>query len=315
MSAPKIVVVAGPTATGKTRLGILLANAIGGEIVSADSMQIYRGMDVGTAKADETECAAARHHMLDVADPGESYSVSRYVEDASGCCDDILSRGRVPIVVGGTGLYIDSLVSGRGFARRDGDEALRAELGERYDAEGGETLLRELGSFDPERAAKLHPSDKRRIVRAIEIYRLTGETISEHDAGTRALPPRYDAARIVLGFRDRAQLYARIDARVDEMVARGLFGEVSALLSGGLGRDCTAMQAIGYKECAAALRGELERGEAIELIKRSSRRYAKRQQTWFSRWDDALRILWDGEPDFNDALLLSTKFLASRGLS
>ena len=315
MSAPKIVVVAGPTATGKTRLGIMLANAIGGEIVSADSMQIYRGMDVGTAKADAAERAAARHHMLDVADPDEGYSVSRYVEDASRCCGEILSRGLVPIVVGGTGLYIDSLISGRGFARRDGDEGLRAALSARYDAEGGEALLRELSSFDPQRAALLHPSDKRRIVRAIEIYRLTGETISEHDAKTRALPPRYDAARIVLGFRDRAQLYARIDARVDGMVARGLFDEVAALLSGGLRQDCTAMQAIGYKECAAALRGELTHGEAVALIKQNSRRDAKRQQTWFSRWDDALRILWDDAPDFNDALLLSTKFLASRGLS
>ena len=316
MSAPQIVVVAGPTATGKTRLGILLARALDGEIVSADSMQVYRRMDVGTAKATPAERAEAPHHMLDVAEPRENYSVSRYVEAASACCDDILARGKLPILVGGTGLYIDSLLAGRGFAGRgEGEESLRESLNARWDAEGGEALLEELRSFDPERAAKLHPSDRRRIVRAIEIYRLTGETISEHDARTRAMPPRYEAARIHLTYRSRAELYARIDARVDAMVAAGLFEEVAALLSEGVPSDCTAMRAIGYKETAAALRGELSRAEAIALIKQSSRRYAKRQLTWFSRSADALEIAWDGAPDFDEALRVSTEFLAGRGLS
>ncbi len=316
MSAPKVVVVAGPTATGKTRLGILLAQRLGGEIVSADSMQIYRRMDVGTAKATAAERAEVPHHMLDVAEPDENYSVSRYVEEAARCCEDILARGKLPVIVGGTGLYIDSLLSGRDFAgREEGAESLRAELSARWEREGGEALLEELRSFDPERAAKLHPSDRRRIVRAIEIYRLTGETISAHDARTRALPPRYEAARIHLNYRDRAELYARIDARVDAMVAAGLFEEVAALLSSGLSPSCTAMQAIGYKESAAALRGGISRAEAIEQIKRSSRRYAKRQLTWFSRSADALDLLWDGAPDFEKALLLSTDFLAARGLS
>ena len=316
MSAPKIVVVAGPTATGKTRLGILLAQALDGEIVSADSMQVYRRMDVGTAKATPSERAEAPHHMIDVAEPWENYSVSRYVEEAARCCDDILARGKRPILVGGTGLYIDSLLSGRDFAgRSEGGERLRESLNARWDAEGGAALLAELAVFDPERAAKLHPSDKRRIVRAIEIYRLTGETISAHDARTRALPPRYESARIHLGFRSRADLYARIDARVDAMAANGLFEEVAALLAEGVPPDCTAMQAIGYKETAAALRGELSRAEAIALIKQSSRRYAKRQLTWFSRTKDALEILWDGAPDFEDALRVSTDFLAGRGLS
>ena len=316
MSAPKLVVVAGPTATGKTRLGILLAQALDGEIVSADSMQVYRRMDIGTAKATAEERAAARHHMLDVAEPWESYSVSRYVEEAARCCDDILARGKLPILVGGTGLYIDSLLSGRDFAgRSEGDESLREELNARWDAEGGEALLAELRSFDPERAAKLLPSDRRRIVRAIEIYRLTGETISAHDARTRALPPRYEAARIHLDYRSRAALYARIDARVDAMIESGLFEEVAALLAEGVPPDSTAMQAIGYKESAAALRGEISRAEAVELIKLSSRRYAKRQLTWFSRTEDALRLRWDGAPDFEEALRVSTDFLARRGLS
>ena len=316
MSAPQILVVAGPTATGKTRLGILLAQRYGGEIVSADSMQVYRRMDVGTAKATAEERAEAPHHMLDVAEPWEDYSVSRYVEEAARCCEDILARGKLPILVGGTGLYIDSLLSGRDFAgREEGGEGLRRALNRRYEAEGGEAMLEELASFDPARAAKLHPSDRRRIVRAIEIYRLTGETISEHDARTRALPPRYTAAHIHLNYKDRADLYARIDARVDAMVENGLFEEVAALLGEGVPADCTAMQAIGYKEAAAALRGGLSRAEAVAQIQQNSRRYAKRQLTWFSRTEGALDLLWDGAPDFAYALRVSTDFLASRGLS
>lgn len=312
---PKIIVVCGPTATGKTRLGIELARQYDGEIVSADSMQVYRRMDIGTAKATAEERAAAIHHMLDVAEPEENYSVARYVEEASRCCNDILSRGKLPILVGGTGLYIDSLISGRDFAENDGDEGLRQRLSAEYDALGGEAMLRRLGSFDPERAEKLHASDKRRIVRAMEIYLLTGVTITEHDRRTRQLPPRYDAARIFLSFRDRADLYSRIDRRVDEMVEQGLFDEVQGLLSSGLSERCTAMQAIGYKEPAMALRGEISREEAIALIKQGSRRYAKRQLTWFGRDPEALLILWEREPDFELARRLSTEYLLSRGLS
>ena len=312
---PKIIVVCGPTATGKTRLGIELARQYDGEIVSADSMQVYRRMDIGTAKATAEERAAAIHHMLDVAEPEENYSVARYVEEASRCCNDILSRGKLPILVGGTGLYIDSLISGRDFAENDGDEGLRQRLSAEYDALGGEAMLRRLGSFDPERAEKLHASDKRRIVRAMEIYLLTGVTITEHDRRTRQLPPRYDAARIFLSFRDRADLYSRIDRRVDEMVEQGLFDEVQGLLSSGLSERCTAMQAIGYKEPAMALRGEISREEAIALIKQGSRRYAKRQLTWFGRDPEALLILWEREPDFELARRLLTEYLLSRGLS
>lgn len=186
---PKVIVVAGPTACGKTRLGIALAQELGGEIVSADSMQVYRRMDIGTAKATAEERAAAPHHMLDVAEPWEDYSVARYVEAAAACCDDILRRGKLPIIVGGTGLYIDSLLSGRDFAaREEGDEKLRASLAAEYEALGGEALLQRLRSFDPERAGKLHPADKRRIIRAIEIYTLTGTTITEHDRRSRELP-------------------------------------------------------------------------------------------------------------------------------
>ena len=310
---PEIIVVCGPTATGKTRLGIALAQRCGGEIVSADSMQVYRRMDIGTAKASAEERAAAPHHMIDIVEPSEDYSVSRYVEDAGAVCDRLLHEGKTPILVGGTGLYIDSLLSGRDFAERaEGDERLRGELNAQYDALGGEAMLEALRAFDPERAAKLHAADKRRIVRAIEIYRLTGETITAHDEQTRARPPRYRALTVALTYRDRADLYARIDRRVEEMAAEGLFEEVEGLLREGLSAACTAMQAIGYKEAVLAINGEMSRGEAVAAIQQASRRYAKRQLTWFGRNREAHWLRWGATPDFDAALreidvLLSTK--------
>ncbi|MCR5664909.1 MAG: tRNA (adenosine(37)-N6)-dimethylallyltransferase MiaA [Oscillospiraceae bacterium] len=302
MSAPELIAVCGPTASGKTRLGIELARALDGEIVSADSMQVYRGMDVGTAKASAAERAAVPHHMLDVADPRENYSVARWTEAAGRCCDDILSRGKLPIVVGGTGLYIDSLLSGRDFALERGSGALRERLEAEYERLGPEALHERLRRIDPERAGMLAPGDRRRVLRALEVYELTGETITAHDARTRAQPPRYRAKRIVLSFADREELYRRIDARVDAMVAAGLFEEVAGLLAQGLDASCTAMQAIGYKEAALAVRGSISREEAAARIKQASRRYAKRQLTWFRRAPDALWIEWRGEPDFARAL-------------
>ncbi len=311
---PKVVVITGPTATGKTKLAVSLAKEFDGEIVSADSMQLYRRMDIGTAKVTAEEAQGIKHHMIDIAEPDESYSVSRYVEDAAKCVDDILARGRLPIIAGGTNLYIDSLISGRSFAEEQGDRALRHELEEKYDAEGGEAMLGYLRGFDPERAEKLHPADKRRIIRAIEVYTLTGKTISEHDRETQLVPPRYDAAVIALDFTDRARLYERIDKRVDIMLEQGLFDEVRQLLSSGLSDKCTAMQAIGYKEPAAYLRGEISYDEAVELIKRESRRYAKRQLTWLRRNESLFWIKWDSVPDFCEARRLSTDFLHSFGL-
>jgi len=313
--ADKILVIAGPTASGKTGLGIALALAYGGEIVSADSMQIYRHMDIGTAKATAEERAMVPHHMLDVAEPWEEYSVARYVEQAECCCREIIRRGKLPILVGGTGLYIDSLISGRDFAAVDSDTGLREQLSAEYDALGGPAMHRRLQAVDPERAEKLSPADKRRIVRALEIYQLTGMTITEHDRRTQALPRRFDAAAIHLNFRDRARLYQRIDRRVDDMVAQGLFEEVASLLAAGLSPACTAMQAIGYKEAALALSGLISREDAIAQIKQSSRRYAKRQLTWFKRDRQALSIVWEDAPDFEYARRVSTEFLHSHGLS
>ena len=299
----QVIVVCGPTATGKTALGIELARRLGGEIVSADSMQVYRRMDIGTAKATPREQALVPHHMLDVAEPWEDYSVSRYVQEASRVCDGLLARGKIPVIVGGTGLYIDSLLAGRDFAgRQEGDDALRLRLDADYERIGGEAMLERLRAFDPERAAKLHPGDRRRIVRAMEIYQLTGKTITQHDRETQALPPRYQAKTIVLSFADRADLYARIDRRVEQMVSAGLFDEVEALLKEGLSPACTAMQAIGYKEAVQALEGSISRQEAVERIQLNSRRYAKRQLTWFGRNREARWIRWEKEPRFDRAL-------------
>lgn len=309
----KIAVITGPTATGKTRLGIMLAQRLGGEIISGDSMQLYRGMDVGTAKPTAAELAAAPHHMIDVADPAEEWSVSRYVEAASAAVDGAAARGRLPIVVGGTGLYIDSLVRGTQFGERsERGNICRAELESRYDEIGGRAMLTELSQVDPERAAKLAPADKKRIVRAMEVFLLTGKTITELDRESRAAPPRYDAAYIILDYEDRADLYARIDARVDEMVSAGLFEEVERVYAEGISR--TAAQAIGYKEAAAALRGEISRAGAVEKIKKESRNYAKRQLTWLRKKPRVRWIRWDREPDFEAAARASTAFLTAEGI-
>ena len=311
---PKILVVSGPTASGKTALAVELALAHNGEVVSADSMQIYRRMDIGTAKPTREEMRGVPHHMLDVADPEEDFSVARYVELAARCVDDILARGKLPIVAGGTGLYIDSLLSGRTFARFDPDSPLRRELEEELARRGGAALLEELARVDPDTAARLHPNDGKRIVRALEVYRSTGTTLTAHNAMTRSLPPRYGALTLTLAFQRREDMWDRIDRRVDRMMADGLAEEVRALLDSGVPDRCTAMQAIGYKEMAAALRGDGDTARAAEEIKLRSRQYAKRQLTWFRRNPDARWLLWDREPDLSAALQASTKYLSDFGI-
>ena len=292
----RVLVITGPTATGKTALGVALAQRLGGEILSADSMQVYRRMDIGTAKVTPAEMRGVPHYLLDVAEPSEAYSAARWVAAAAEAAEAVFARGHIPMLVGGTGLYIDSLLSGRDFAENDGG-ALRAALSAEYDRIGGEAFREALRAVDPERAEALHPADRKRLVRAMEVFRLTGEPISAHDRRTQALPPRWPSLRVALTYADRAALYARIDARVDEMVSAGLFEEVARLLDEGLRPESTAMQAIGYKESADCLLGRCTRDEAVEAIKRASRRYAKRQLTWLRR-DPALHwIAWDGAPD------------------
>ena len=308
----KLLVICGPTASGKTALAVALAKGTGGEVVSADSMQIYRRMDIGTAKPTAEEMDGVPHHMLDVADPGEDYSVARYVEEASACVEDILARGKLPIVAGGTGMYIDNLLAGRTFAAFTGK--WRQILQDRAAKEGIAALYRELEQVDPQRAARLHLADEKRIIRALEVWHETGETITEHDRRTAALPHRYEAARIGLTFADRADMWARIDRRVDQMMAAGLVEEVEGLLASGVPERCTAMQAIGYKEIAAALREGRPAAEAAEEIKLRSRQYAKRQLTWFRREPSMKWITWEKIPDFSMALQNSTAYLEETGL-
>ncbi len=305
---PDIAVITGPTATGKTALGVALAKKLNGEIVSADSMQIYQHMDIGTAKPTPAEMDGVAHHMIGVVSPFDKYSVARYVEDAARCVDDILARGKRPIIVGGTGLYIDSLIRGRVFAE-EGDETLRRELGGRYDRLGGETLLRELALSDPISAGKLHPNDKKRIVRALEIVTQTGMTISAHDELTKKEPPRYSARILALTYSDRSELYRHIDRRVDAMMEKGLVREVQGLLDMGLGCEHTAMQAIGYKEIARALLSGGDLSVAAETVKMESRRYAKRQLSWFRRDKNLCWLVWKNEPDFAAGLRFSTEYL------
>ena len=307
-----VIVITGPTATGKTALGAALAKRLGGEVVSADSMQIYEHMDVGTAKPTEAEMLGVPHHMIGCVSPFESYSAARYVADASKCVDDILARGMRPVVVGGTGLYIDSLISGRDFAEQP-DTALRASLSEEYDALGGEAMLGRLALRDPVTAARLHPNDKKRVVRAMEVLLSTGQPLSLHDELTREKPPRYRAFKIALSFRDRADLYARIDARVDDMLARGLEDEVRSLLAMGLTSGHTAMQAIGYKELCGFIAGERSLADAADTIKRESRRYAKRQLSWLRRDPAVHWILWEKSPDIAAGVADSTEFLEKSG--
>ncbi len=312
---PKILVIDGPTASGKTALAVELALRHNGEVVSADSMQIYRRMDIGTAKPTAEEMRGVPHHMLDVADPEEDFSAARYVEMAAACVDDILARGRLPILAGGTGLYIDSLLSGRTFAGGSTNTPLRRELEARLAAEGGEALRAELAKADPDAAARLHPNDGKRIVRALEVYLTTGKTITAHNEETKNIPPRYNALTLTLAFRERADMWARIDRRVDKMMADGLAEEVRGLLDSGVPARCTAMQAIGYKEMAAALRSGGDLSAAAEEVKLRSRQYAKRQLTWFRRSEGAKWLLWDRQPDFAAAVLASTEYMEEFGIS
>ena len=311
---PKILVICGPTASGKTALAVELARRHRGEVVSADSMQIYRRMDIGTAKPTPEEMEGVPHHMLDVADPEEDFSVARYVDMAAKCVDDILSRGRLPILAGGTGLYIDSLLSGRTFAPFQPDSPLRGQLEEQLRREGGAAMLARLAQVDPDSAARLHPNDEKRIVRALEVYQSTGKTITQHNLETRAIPPRYDALTLALAFEQREDMWSRIDRRVDQMMDQGLVDEVQRLLDSGVPAKCTAMQAIGYKEMAAALLSHGDVSAGAEEVKLRSRQYAKRQLTWFRRNRAARWLLWGREPDFAAALQTSTEYMEEFGL-
>ena len=310
----KVVCVVGPTACGKTKMGVALAKRFGGEVVSVDSMQIYRGMTIGTAAPTAEEMDGVRHHMVAIAAPAESWSVARFTEQADLCIGDILRRGKCPVLVGGTGLYLNSILSGRTFAPGHSGGEIRKSLQAELAREGIESLYRQLREIDPETAARLPIRDEKRILRALEVYRETGETLTAHDARTRLRPPKYRACTIGLTFRDRADLYARIDRRVDTMVERGLLREVEALLQTGLPETATALQAIGYKQFLSVYRGDTPVSEAVAEVKLRSRQYAKRQLTWLRRKDDIHWLLWEKDPDFPAGLQNATEYLLAQGL-
>ena len=275
-----IICLAGPTASGKTALAVELAKALNGEVVSCDSMQVYRHMDIGTAKPTPDEMQDIPHHMIDVADPQEDYSVSRYCRDAAPIVEDIVARGKTAIIAGGTGLYMDSLIRGNDFAPFP-STGVREKLERQADAEGMDAMRAWLKSVDPEAEARIQ--DRKRLLRALEVYLETGETITEHNRRTQALPPRFTPLWLGLDFENRQALYNRIDLRVTNMLEAGLLEEIRSLLQSGVPDSATAMQAIGYKEFVSALEGHGTVESAADSVRQSSRRYAKRQLTWFRR--------------------------------
>ncbi len=293
INPPRIIVVVGPTGAGKTRLSLMLAARVGGEVVSADSQQVYTGMDIGTGKVTAEERARAPHHLLDIVRPDEEMTAQRFVELADRAIEDIAARGRTIIVCGGTGLYVRSLLLGL-FAGPPADPEVRAELSKL----GLAALRGELERVDPQAAAKIDRNDEKRTIRALEVYRLTGEPMSAHQArhDHKTLPRRYEAQLVGLS-PDREVLYRNIDARVDQMIAAGLEDEVVGLRSAGYLPPLRSQQAIGYAELHDAAAGVVDRARAIELIKRNSRHYARRQLSWY-RGDAS--ITWHASADVVD---------------
>ena len=311
----RILSIVGPTASGKSALALAIAERCGGEIISCDSMQVYRGMDIGTAKPSADERARVAHHLIDVVDPHEPFSCADYVPLAVRAIEESAKRGKLPIVCGGTGLYLDALLRKNDFLPDTSSEAVREELYAYAEAHGAESLWHELMLVDPESAEATHPNNVKRVVRALEIYRVSGRTKTELDMATREGGDRYDATVIGLKFSKRDVLYGRTDARVDAMLVSGLEDETRALMEAGVfEKNATAAQAIGYKELLGYLRGEETLEAATESLKTATRRYAKRQMTWFGakeyvKWIDVC----DGEREktfeeiVNNALSLFKK--------
>ncbi len=292
-----IIAIVGPTASGKTRLSVELAAELGAEIISFDSMQIYKGMDIGTAKPTIEERRGIPHHMIDIADPREDYSVSRFVEEADKILQDILSRNKPVVLVGGTGLYIDSLIKGLEFAPLP-QSGVREELTAIAETRGIEVLMERLRAVDPESAERIHPSNQKRVIRALEIYLESGKTMTQHNLESQEKADKYDPLWIGLDYVNREALYGRINKRVDLMVEEGLLQELEGLLAQGIPEKATSMQAIGYKELMGYIHGECSLEEATDLLKQSSRRYAKRQRTWFRRNPKVNWLMLEDDPDF-----------------
>ncbi len=309
----QLICIVGPTASGKTALSVALAQQRGTEIISADSMQIYRRMDVGTAKPTTEERGGVVHHLLDVCDPGTDFSVARYVEMADHCAQDILSRGKTPIVVGGTGLYLDALIDCNTFSGEETDPKLRQELNQFAETHGNAALHARLQAVDPVAAARLHPNNRKRVVRALEVYLQTGSTLDELNARNRRRAPKYRAVKLGVCPRERETLYRRIDQRVDQMLSQGLLDEIGALLNDGV-LTGTAAQAIGYKEYFPYFAGQATLESCTELLKQHSRNYAKRQLTWLRRDGSIHWISYDGQTPFDEVIRRSTEILTEEGV-
>ncbi|MGE5598890.1 MAG: tRNA (adenosine(37)-N6)-dimethylallyltransferase MiaA [Bacteroidota bacterium] len=305
----RIVILAGPTAVGKSDLGLALSQSLGGEILAADSMQVYRRMNIGTAKPTAEEQALVPHHLLDLVEPDQSYNAARYAEDFHRAAADVTRRGRLPVVVGGTGLYIRAALYRFLFPEIGRRPEIRSRLQNEADAAGPEALHARLRMVDPEAAARIHPRDARRIVRALEVYEESGRPISAWQRENKASSP-YDAVYLYLT-RERRELYRRIEARTDQMLAAGFLQEVESLLAMGFDRRLPAMQGIGYRELGAYLAGEMTLPAAVELIKRRTRNYAKRQMTWFRHEPDACPLILSGKST-DAALTEILRLLAGR---
>ena len=314
MSDPiKVVSVVGPTASGKTKLSVELAKSFNGEIISADSMQIYKDMTIATAKPSVEEMQGIPHHLMDFLPPDSTYSVAMFTEDAKRCIEDISGRGRLPIIVGGTGLYVDSLLNNIRFYDGARDEELTNRLWDEYNENGVEPLLNQLESVDPVSAQKLSAErNPKRIIRAIEFYHTTGSTITEQNERSRLIPSPYKAIKIGLSFNDRQKLYDRIDLRVDLMLKQGLLEEAREVLSSPL--STTSVKAIGYKELAPYINGEDTLDNCVEKLKRETRRYAKRQLTWFRR-DKDINWLYADEYDSFEELFSAAVSIINKGLT
>ena len=297
MNKPKVIVICGPTASGKTALSIELAKKINGEIISSDSMQIYKDMDIGTAKPSKGEMQGIKHYMLDLVEPDKRYSVADFKKDAEKAIEDILTKGKVPIVVGGTGLYVDSLIYGIEYQELQFDEKYRKELEERVFNEGLEILYNEAKQIDPQAMEKISHNDKKRILRVLEIYKSTGKTKTEQEAESRKNGVKYDYKVFAINM-DREKLYERINKRVDIMIEQGLIQEVENLLKKYTVFP-TSMQGLGYKEVVEYLQGNISKEEMIEKIKMETRRYAKRQITWFKKNKETI---WIGPQDLQKIL-------------
>ena len=307
MSKINTVFIVGPTASGKTSVSIELAKRFGGEIVAADSMQIYKGIHIASAAPDEEEKQGIEHHLFEFLELDRQFSVADYVIKAKKCIEDISNRGKLPIVVGGTGLYISSLLDNTEFQTEETDYILRSELEKLFDQKGAEQMLKDLAEFDPDTAARLHPNNRRRIIRAFEVYRLTGKTVTEQNEASHNKESNLNPLVIGITYDDRELLYKRINLRVDLMCENGLLEEAATTLESDGGKG--AFQAIGHKELQGYLKGECSLEESLELLKQQTRRYAKRQLTWFRRDERINWIFADKENATEKAIDLVNEFL------